>query len=354
MEKTKDMKLLNDEQGYQKLKTWLKTTRIQTAMVTALALWIGHVTVAPLSFKSSIFLGAVGVLIHIWGFTLNEVEDYKYDLKNSDADGHPIAQGKVHAGSARILAWIAAVLAVVTMLVSGAGMLPTTILLCSFVPGFAYDKFSKKHWWANGYLSAWAVLMVLAGATYAGYPTRYTVIIAAAIGIQIFVQVIQGDLKDISGEESTFAGACGVKKSSVRTDLLNIKPENSSIMEIMSYSKLFTGTVYTLKFIEAMLIFLLVILTIDNFENMAHIWAASAFIVGIMFMATTSMFLVYMYDRDTIKKNSSIHELTSVLLLGLAVVGLDLSGAILIMFAPIAWYLLSNVVLNVSALNPDI
>jgi hypothetical protein len=361
MSTEQDTAILNKTETRDKITDWVKTTRIQTAMVTALAVWIGHVSVSPMSARDAILLGLVGVLVHIWGFTLNEVEDYIYDKKHENAEGHPIAQGKVHAGSARVLAWIAAVMAVVTLTTSGVPLPSVVVLLLSFVPGYAYDKWSKSHWWSNGYLSIWAMMMVMTGALYAGTPTVHTVIVATAVSIQIFVQVIQGDLKDIEGPESTFAEVCGVRVSTVKSRVLEHSGSGGEVCQVnradenvLSYSKLFIGVVYGMKLLEAGLIFVLVVMTFRLKGFLSQAWILAVFVVAIAFIWSASMFLVYVYDRDEIKERSSTHELTSIVLLGLAVVGLDSTSAMLIMVAPIVWYVATNAALHSSALNPDI
>lgn len=345
----------------ERLKSWIKTTRIQTAMVTALAIWIGYITVSPLMIRDVIILGIIGILVHIWGFTLNEVEDYKYDKVHDDVEGHLIAQGKVHAGSARMLAWISAALAIGLIAVSGANIYSVLTLAISFVPGYAYDKFSKEHWWSNGYLSAWSILMVLTGALYAGKPTIYTGLIAVAVGIQIFVQVIQGDLKDLRGSECTFAGVCGVNLTDVANQSIipsgkngNSVTMNKSDSNFVSYSKTFISIVYGMKFLEVAVILMVVAMTLEVTTIASKLWATIALIVGVIFIGTASAFLVYVYDRDTIKKKSSTHELVSILLLGLGVFELDPRGALIIIFVPIIWYVGTNFVLHSSALNPDV
>lgn len=361
MSNTNTEEWVNEAPLNERLNSWIKTTRIQTAMVTSLAIWIGYISVTNIDFRNAILLGVVGLLVHIWGFTLNEVEDYKYDKLHDDIDGHPIAQGKVHADSARVLAWLSAIMAVATLTLMGGNIPSIIVLILSFIPGYAYDKWSKTHWWSNGYLSIWAMLMVLTGALYAGTPTIYTAMIATAVGIQIFVQVIQGDLKDLNGHEATFAETCGVSLKNVTGKVLHAKGNSAKACEInksnstiVSYSGIFSSVIYGMKFLEASIIFMIVFMTLEIGGVINHVWLSLVFIAGIAFIVSVSTFMVYIYDRDEIKKKSSTHELLSIVLLGLGVVGLDPMGAMLIIFVPIVWYLATNTVLHSSALNPDI
>lgn len=353
--------VLNDDSVKVKLVNWVKTTRVQTAMVTALALWIGYVTVSPLSIESGVILGAMGLLVHIWGFTLNEVEDYKYDSKHGDADGHPIAKGKVHAGIARHMAWVSGFLAVAVSALFDSQPIATVVLIASFLPGYMYNKKSKTHWWSNIYLSIWASLMVLAGALHAGVPTQYTIAISVALGIQIFVQVVQGDLKDINGEENTFAEQMGVHTKHITSPLSSPPssgeeqlPWNTGSCDVVEYTFAFATWVYLVKIIEALLLVYVATATVPFSVSMSLEYYFAFMLVGIGFFYTVSLFLVYQFDREDIKKRSSLHELTSIVFLGMSVMGLHLEGGILILAAPIVWYLSVNYIINTGALNPDV
>lgn len=324
-----------------KLKAWIKTTRVQTAMVTAMALWIGYVSVAPLSstFKDFLFLAVLGLIIHIAAFTFNEVEDYKFDLQFGETKGHPIAKGEVDHSKARTISWILAVAAVIFCMLITRSIIATSVLVASFIPGYMYDKLSKMHWWSNLYLSVWAILMVFTGALVAGVPTLYTLILSAALGIQIFVQVIQGDLKDFNTPEASLSKRLGVK----------LTHEND-----LDYTKVFTSIVYGLKIIELGLIVTLAVITFSYNGLIDIVWSFSIILLSLAFIYTSSSFIVNVFDRSRIKKASSIHELVSILLLAVSTFQLDSVGAILIAIIPVMWYLLINSMLHSSSLNPDI
>lgn len=352
---------LNDFSTKVKVINWVKTTRVQTAMVTALALWIGYVTVSPLTIQATILLGCIGLLTHIWGFTLNEVQDYEYDLRHGEAGGHPIAQGKVHAGTARYFAWMAGFGAIAISALSPYDIMATVVLAVSFIPGYMYDQWSKKHWWSNAYLSLWASLVVLSGALHAGQPNYFTALVIPAVGIQIFIQVVEGDLKDLMGPENTFAGKMGVSVEGVVGSLYD--PESSDLddkevdpnhCKVVSYSTPFTAGMYLVKAVEVSLLSIVLLETVSFSADIITPFLAVFMASIIAFFYTLSIFMVYEHDRDRIKKMSSAHELTSIVVLGLAVSGLHLTGAVVIILAPILWYVVVNNTVHSSALNPDI
>jgi 4-hydroxybenzoate polyprenyltransferase len=344
-----------------KLADWLRTTRVQTAMVTALTLWIGYITVSPISIRSAVILGCIGLLVHVWGFTLNEVEDYRYDAKHGDVTGHPIAKGKVEPSIARYIAWVAGFAAVGMSSLFSYNTLATVVLISSFIPGYAYNKWSKTHWWSNAYLSLWASAMVVAGALYAGQPNYYTAAIAAAVGIQIFVQVIEGDLKDLMGPESSFVKKMGVKTADIVGSLYDPTEstvergkKNVSQCKVIEYCNSFTSGVYVTKAVEVGLLFFVLSQTVPMGANAPVPYMIIFMAAVIAFFYTLSMFMVYEFDRDQIKRMASAHELVSIVVLGIAVVGLDPRGAILVVAVPILWYLSVNHTIHSSAINPDI
>lgn len=322
-----------------RFQQWLKVGRIQTAMVTALALWVGYVTVADLTPTTFVALGVVGILLHTWGFVLNEVKDKEYDERYSDSSGHPLAGGDISTAHANAVAWVAGGIAVTFCTIIFNSLFGILLLLMSFAAGTFYNIYSKRHWWSNAYLSIWVLLLTLSGAAFAGSFSIFTWAIGGALAIQIFVQVIEGDMKDILGPEHTMAERMGVRCSS----------DN-----IMCYPSMFRKTINILKMIELGLVGYIVYANIDVTNRMDIAVLAILSIFACIFIATTTYYLTARMDRDKIKKRSSIHELASVMMLGISSYWLDYNSAIFIALAPVVWYVLVNKMLHSGAMNPDI
>jgi 4-hydroxybenzoate polyprenyltransferase len=344
------------------LVAWLKTMRIQTGMVTSLALWVGFISVSQISIRSLLVLGCVGLFFHIFGFTLNEVEDKEYDKEMAEKNSYVTDDGVVHEHVARIVAWIAVTMSIFISAISGYPMKGSLILLLAIAPAVLYNRFSKAHWWSSIYLSVWAGLMVVAGAYFAGSPNLITWVIAAAISIQIFFQVLEGDLKDIHGTEHTFCERLGVEldspaiyRKSERADAESRNKINGEDEKgVLRYTNKFIGTVYGLKLTEVGLLWTIPLLGVTSMGDMSHIYLTCLLIASIVFITTLSMVMTYVYDRSVIKKYSSMHELSSIILIGISVMSLDLRGGLLVAICPIVWYLVVNKTLHSGALNPDI
>lgn len=351
---------LNNLQVRYRLGKWIKTMRVQTALVTSLAIWGGYITVSPLTFESAVILGFIGLQYHIFGFTMNEVEDYKYDASIGNGSEHPIAKGEVHAGLARYVSWIAFMLSIVISVLSGYSIYGSIVLMLAVIPALMYNKYSKVHWWSNIYLTIWAMMMVIAGALHAGTPNTISYVLAVAIGIQIFIQVIEGDLKDIAGTERSICDVLGVELKSTeefingKDDISFSTIESAESVDVISYTRKFSALVYGLKSVE--LVILVYVASIFTSMNMSMIrpYILVYFIISIVFITSISMLTVYLYQRDKVKKMSSIHELSAIVLIGASLYPIQHNAGILIAIAPILWYIGVNKVIHSGPLNPDI
>ena len=340
---------------------WVKTMRLQTALVTSVTLWAGYISVSSMRVTDAVVLGFAGVAFHVFGFTLNEVKDSAYDANIDNGSYHPVAEGDVDRNAAKYIAWGAYTLSLLVPLAFGYSILATIVMALAVIPAYAYNLFSKEHWWSNSYMSVWAAMMVLAGALYAGSPNAITVAIAGALSVQSFAQAIQGGLKDIVGDESSLCKKMGVKITKARSylkdelgvELSGDKAEINNV-DVVSYTKKFTALIYVLKTSQIAFLATVAYVYVDMALWEMRAFTLAFFVLVVIFFTTLSMTTVYVYDRDRIKKASSVHELTTLVLLGLTLYTLDPHGGLLVGLAPMVWYLAVNKTVHSGALNPDI
>jgi len=318
----------------EKIRQWIKVSRIQTAFVTMLALWAGYITVSPLTVGDTVILGAIGLSIHIWGFIDNEIADAKYDRKYGDGD-HPIAQGKIDPTTALIVSVFSAGVAILISAYIGGTF--AMLIMLSFIPGFAYNRYSKKHWWSNIYLTIWASILVIAGSYYIGEPNDITLMITGAIAIQIFVQVMEGDMKDLAGHENTFMEKLGVSLNITSTKVINTKWAEILVSILKIGEFILTSTAAFSSLQEGFWIGLLMFVP-----------------AGGIFLFTHNLWIVKDYDRGQIKMVSSLHELSSIIFLGVCFTFMHIISGVFIMLMPVVWYIGVNNLVHSGALNPDI
>jgi len=329
------------------IKSWIKVFRLQTALVTALALWVGYVSTGQSQLGDIVVLAIVGLLTHMWGFGLNEVYDYEYDVQNQRSSGHPIATGEVQRKRVKYASRASIVFAIFIIWMGSKGALAPLMLVLSVIPGFAYNKYSKVHWWSNIYLSIWAFILVIAGALYVGEPNIITYLIAGALFIQIFVQVIEGDIKDIQGPESTFAGRFG-------THLFSSFDAELNDYTRIKYSNTLVSIVFSLKFIESALIGIVGFLSVTygGFKMMAYVGLIC--IALLLFIYTLAKIFKKEYDRERVKINSAKHELTSIAVIGISMSMINIVAGLIILVAPILWFIGMNGLIHSKGLSPDI
>jgi len=319
------------------LNKWIEVSRVQTGMVTALALWVGYASVQNMDLQTFGALGLIGLLVHVWGFILNEVNDKEYDERHSTS-GNPLSSDEISTRHANIVAWVCGTIAITFSYIAFGSNIGLVLLLMSFIAGLFYNNYSKVHWWSNIYLSGWVLLLTFSGAAFAGSFNMYTWILGIALSIQIFVQVIEGDLKDILGPEKTMANHIGVECDGT----------------VMDYPPMFRKGINVIKMVE---LGLLGYIVYDNISlaNGQDILVLGGFtLVASVFLMTATFYLTGTLDRDKIKKRSSVHELSSVVMFGITAYWLDNSSAILIALAPVVWYLMINKMLYKESLNPDV
>lgn len=322
------------------LKQWIKVTRVQTAAVTMLALWVGHIVVEPLTIWSATMLGLIGLCIHVWGFTLNEIYDAEYDKIHSKDGDHLIAKEVISKENATMLAWTAGAISIILYIILVDSLIGMLALLLSFGHGYAYDVRSKKDWFSNIYLAFWVFFTVMAGALSAGNFNFSVAIIGTVLAIQIFVQVIEGDLKDLTGPERTFAERLGVK--------IDFNSQN------IVYPARFKAFVLGVKGVEVILLYYL-LMTAQDFTGISGVVPMILFILlAIVFGRTLRGWMVEEIDRDLIKEQSSKHEISSIVLIGVSLVGYDVWGSLLVALSPVLWYIGVNKVIHKGSLNPDI
>lgn len=328
-----------------RLQLWLKTLRFQAAPAGIAVTWLGYVSVSEVDLTSAALVGLVGLLANVWILGHNEISDAEYDAKHSDAGGHPIASGEINKHKAIIVTGmiVASSFGLYTLLEpKGTGY---AMLVSSYLFGYAYNDRSKVDWWSNLYFGFWGFTLVLAGAAPFGEYTATTFVLAVAMGIYLFVGVIQGDLKDLDGPENTFSEYLGVKLKSVDTDILPTR---------IVYSREFLTTLASLKVTElSMLIAAYSLLSTDPL-SLVKLNSIAMVVGAVLFLSTVGGYVISEYDRAKIKRRYGLHVLVAFIVYGLAITPVSWILGVFVALVPGLWFVLFNKVLHSNVLDPDI
>lgn len=331
-----------------KMMDWIEVLRLQTAFVTCMALYLGFISIRSLDLHSFAILTIIGFLIHSWGFGQNNYYDYYYDKDDPSKQDMPLIKGEVDRRHLLIVTSLSIILA--HIIVAFISIKSVSLLLSSTILGLYYNIYSKENIISEVALSGWGFLVVMLGSSIANETivgNNITLILATIISIQLFVQIQEGSIKDIKGPETTFAERLGVSYGEYENGVPKI-----------NYTKKFKSVIYSLKGVEISLIWLLSLLTLNSeFNGVILTWIVIMAGLSILFFFSLDGWMYSVLNdpgRNKIKRMASIHEISSIILIGVGLMWLDQNAALLIIICPPLWYILVNRVIHKGSLNPDI
>lgn len=177
---------------------WLALGRIQSVPVTVISLCLGYLTVSETVFSLSIWpLVAVGLLGHLSVYMHNDIVDYEHDMRFKDSK--PLLEGLDKDDAVdkqRSLIMISLLFGAVYM-----GESSFFMFCLSVAVGLVYNIRSKSDWFSSLYLFIWGITITMTGALYHGSINDLTLMAAFAVGVQMFVFTVLGDIKDINADE---------------------------------------------------------------------------------------------------------------------------------------------------------
>ena len=143
-------------------------------------------------------LGIVGVLVHIFGFAMNEHRDIEIDRRSSELQIKPLVKGTISTKNAFIIYQTAWVLALFVNFLFFRQLLSIGLLAVSILFGALYNLYSKKLAYVEIFLAAWTFFFVLSGnAAVNGQVDSLGVMVAVISFFQILFNTgISGAFKD--------------------------------------------------------------------------------------------------------------------------------------------------------------
>jgi 4-hydroxybenzoate polyprenyltransferase len=202
------------------VRDWLQLFRSHTSPLEMLIAGAGAAFASGGVWSWNVLLFAIfGWLYHNAGYGHNSVEDYigGYDKDDPHKSHHPLQRGAIDPGKARIatLALIA-LSALFGIVISGLDLVAVCLLAVLAAAGFVYNVFGKRMGLkflpiaiAHSLLLPFAYFGSGGGG---GVDLLVVGTLTACLVLQIVYQImIEGDLKDIDMDESSFLGDLGVR-----------------------------------------------------------------------------------------------------------------------------------------------
>jgi len=332
-------------QTINRILEYLRLFRFQTSAATATAPLISALVNGQRNIFLLFILLMIGILYHIYGFVLNEYIDIEVDRKSLDLYKKPLVSGSIpknYAKSVIIISWVSACALAILFFPKP---LPILFLLLSIIFGGIYDIFGKKILGSDFILGAGFFFLCLFGtSTYSNNFTIITLVICFLYFFHIiFNNAIEGGLKDVYHDRLS-----GVKTTATR---LGVRLKGGKPL----VTKGFLVFAYVLTIIFISLIFFLIYnqdrnLWLDRY--MYHIIILG--LLSLILFVTLYKFLhMLKFNRSRLKRLFSAHEITSYLMLLIALspmLGQEITASLFLI--PSSCYIFSNIILYKTILQP--
>jgi 4-hydroxybenzoate polyprenyltransferase len=329
------------------IQNYLSLLRIQTAAATASAPLLGGLVMGQRDVMHLAVLFIIGLLVHIFGFVLNEYVDIEIDRKSTDLKKKPLVSGDITKNQALIVVIISILCGYGLIIIFYRSIYPITFFSLAIILGGLYDLYGKRIVGMDFILAGALFFICITGASTISINFNILVYLVCLV---YFFQIaynnaVEGGLKDVDhdgiGGAKTMAISMGVN---VRQGLLQI-------------TKSFVGFAYCLRFIFlGLLVFIgsQPQLNFWSYKNILHILII--LFLTVIYIGTLSRFLKSMkFDRSRLKRLFSLHEMTSYFMVIIVLSTLfDLQITIFLIFLPAIWYLVTNLFLYGKLLEPRV
>ena len=329
------------------IREYFSLLRIQTGATTATAPLLGGLVMGQKDVLLLSILFVIGLLYHIFGFVLNEYKDIEIDRKSIDLKKKPLVSGNITKNKALFIVIISIIIGYTLIVFFYKSIYPISFFTIALLLGGLYDIYGKKIAGMDFVLAGGFFFICLMGASTVSTEFNVLVyIICLLFYFQIvFNNVVEGGLKDIDHD-----GMAGAKTIAQSLGVI----VNRGVLII---SKSFIGFAYGLR-----LIFLGLIIFLGSKPEL-NIWSYKhsiqmfiiVILVVIIFTLLTRFLKSLKFDRARLKRLFSIHEMSSYFMLILVLSPLfKLYLTIFLLILPAVWYIISNIALYGTLLEPRV
>jgi 4-hydroxybenzoate polyprenyltransferase len=330
------------------LKEYAKLVRLPSSLGISVIGIIGAMSVKGfnLEFLTLIVLLAMGILGNIFGYTLNDYFDLKFDINSKELSKRPLVSGIVSKIGAQVIIIICLIAIFIIPIFYFNSILLIFILTISVILGVFYDMFCKKIVCSEFFLAGAMASFCIFGAVSVSGDIKslddlggFTWIIVAIMFFYVFIMnTFEGNLKDV--EDDRKAGAITLSV------YLGVKAENK-----MKIPFCYKSILIFFKILIIILIFVPLLFLEYKFWN----WQILILIM-ISFGMVWSMAKILnerSYDRQRFARYARRHGAISYFVFPFLLVRLiGIEWTIFLIIYPLIWPLLLNYVLYGKSLYP--
>jgi len=332
------------------IREYLKLNRSFNAVLTGISPVMGAIAMEEFNIVNLLLLFIVGFFGHSYGFVLNDILDYKIDKSSKEISDRPLISGTISLRNAWIFTIISLLIPFIIALyiaINQQLFYPILILVFSALSITIYDLISKKLPFMDIFVAFGIFFFILYGASikapqFSDITTlAWMVCILGSIQV-LFMQVIAGGLKDIENDYNE-----GAKTGAIR---LGVRVTEG----ILHVSRSFKSIAYGIQIIDILLIFFS-FYYIERIRPTLLLLIVQSILIAIIsfLMLFLSHRLLNMKEFDRKKARTYIgsHYMINFGLVPIMLISLT-PWAIILMFFPGIGFILSNIILHGTVLQP--
>lgn len=335
------------------IREYLKLARSFNAVLTGVSPVMGAIAMGQYDIVILFLLFLVGFLGHTFGFVFNDIIDYKIDKSSEEISDRPLLSGTISIKKAWIFAFASMFVAFIISLyiaVINQNFLPILILVVSAFFIALYDLISKKFPFMDIFVALGIFFLILYGAFYGGTPvksiyniTKLAWIVCILGSIQVlFMQVVAGGMKDIENDFKKGAKTTAIK--------MGVRIIDGSL----KVSLRFKAFAYSIQLADILIVFLpfFIVWKIDSPSFLQYFqWVLLTAIAILMFVLSHKLLSMKHFERSKARKFIGLHYVTNFALVPIMLMSLN-PWAGLIVFFPALGFILSNIILHGTILQP--
>lgn len=325
------------------VREYLKLSRSFNAGLTGISPVMGAISMGEGRLLPLFLLFLVGFFGHVYGFVVNDIVDLKVDRLSSEISDRPLVSGTISKRNA----WIFAIVSMILSLAIASflsfryySFFPSMFfLIASAISITIYDFISKKYPAMDVFVGAGIFLLILYGASSVGKLTELAWIVVLLGTIQVlFMQFIAGGLKDAENDYKANANTLAIK--------MGVRVENKKMFVPLSFKAL----AYSLQALDIALIFSSLIFIFGWEDSIVQIITLLCLSI-IMVFISSKLLNMKKFDRNMARKLIGLHYYTNFSLVPIMLTPVN-PWAVLLVFVPFGAFVLSNITLHGTLLQP--
>jgi heme O synthase-like polyprenyltransferase len=305
----------------------------------AVSLWNNQTPLVNL-----VVLFCIGCLSHMYGFALNDAIDVQIDKLSKDLRARPLVRGTITRRKAAVFAVSCMIASFILSWLFFKDSLNfpilVTLLLLAYGLATLYDVESKKHPGMDVFVASAVFFLIIVGAFTVASPTTITWIVACIGGLKVlFMNMINGAIKDIDHDAKGRADTLAIR--------LGAGVKNGRVTLPLPFKTI--G--YLIEMSRSVLIFSPFIFLSREFPVQGWQIGLLAMLTVLIFFSIYKLFSIQEFKRDQVRRHIGIivifmYATTPVMLSSLHF------SILLVALVPPLWFMVSNLVLHKTVLEP--